>query len=327
MPRICYVEKRFAVSSRVIIDCADDIIEEYKEQGFNLTLRQLYYQFVSRDDFPDDRTWRWTGSRWVKDPNGTKNATPNYKWLGGIINDARLAGLIDWKAIEDRVRNLIEPPHWNDKGDIINSAADGYALDKWQGQEELVEVWVEKEALIDIVEQACEPLDVPCYACKGYVSQSEMWRASQRFKKQRREDQEPVIIHLGDHDPSGIDMSRDIRERLEMFGANIEVIRIALNMDQIRKYSPPPNPAKQTDSRFSGYVEKYGDESWELDALEPSVLHELIQNEIGKHLDQELYNKREELQEEQRKPLREAAERWGEVEKFLAKKKTKTKGG
>lgn len=326
MPKICYVEKRFSESSLTMIEQAVEIIEEYEEQGFNLTLRQLYYQFVSRDAFPDNRRWRWTGSRWVRDPSGTKNATPNYKWIGGIINGARLAGLIDWNAIEDRVRNLVKPSHWNDKRDIINSAADSYALDKWQGQEERAEVWVEKEALIDIVEHACEPLDVSCYACKGYLSQSEMWRAAQRFRGQRREDQEPVVIHLGDHDPSGVDMSRDIRERLEMFGANIEVIRIALNMDQIRQYSPPSDPAKQTDSRCSGYVEKYGDESWELDALEPSVLHELIQNEIRKHLDQELYDKREELQEEQREPLRKAAERWGEVEDFLAKKKTKKRG-
>jgi len=301
MPMICYVEKRFAKTSLEIIDHANEFIEDYLAQGLTLTLRQLYYRFVAGDLL--------------------RNKLSEYKRLGSIINDARLAGLIDWNAIEDRTRNIIAPSHWNDQADIIKTAANSYALDKWEGQEKHVEVWVEKEALIGIIERACEELDVSCFACRGYPSQSELWAAARRFRRINEDDRQPVIIHLGDHDPSGIDMTRDLRDRMIMFGADVEVNRIALTMDQVEEYDPPPNPAKQTDSRCTGYVEEYGDESWELDALDPPVLHELIQNTIKENLDQELFDDRVELQEEQRKTLEEAANRWEEIAGFLGNEK------
>jgi hypothetical protein len=123
MPKIAYTPKRFSDSSLDLIEQANEIIAEYAEQDFDLTLRQLYYQFVSRDTFPDDRTWSWTGTCWTKDPNGTKNATPNYKWLGTIVNDARLAGLIDWDTIVDRTRKLEKIDHWRTPADIVETCA------------------------------------------------------------------------------------------------------------------------------------------------------------------------------------------------------------
>ncbi len=114
-------------------------------------------------------------------------------------------------------------------------------------------------------EPICEELDVPYFSCRGYTSQSEMWAAAQRllgyiWAKQR---QHVTILHFGDHDPSGIDMTRDIRERLSLFcgGEGFAVRRIALNMDQVRQYDPPPNPAKLTDTRVDAYLRKYGDDS------------------------------------------------------------------
>ena len=137
----------------------------------------------------------------------------------------------------------------------------------------------EKDALSEVVQKAAEPWDVTWFACRGYVSQSAMWRAAQRFEADGRDG---VIIHLGDHDPSGIDMTRDIEDRMCVtFGANLEVRRIALNMDQVREFNPPPNPTKLTDSRSAAYVAKYGQESWELDALDPALLMGLIENEIA----------------------------------------------
>lgn len=318
MPKICYVEKRFSESSLDIIEQSVVIIEEYEAQGFNLTLRQLYYQFVSRDIFPDDRTWRLTGSsKWVKDPNGTKNADPNYKWLGNIVNDGRLAGMIDWNAIEDRARNLNTISSWGDPGDIIQSAANGYAIDQWIDQRFRVEVWVEKQALEAVVEQAAESLSCPSIACKGYMSQSEMWRAAQRFQRLYRNGQIAVIIHLGDHDPSGIDMTRDLGDRLSVFGITTKVDRIALNMDQIEEFSPPPNPAKLTDSRAKTYIAEFGSSSWELDALEPPVLRDLIRSAIKRYCDMDKLKARRAQQEEERKHLIQTSDNWDEVVDYL----------
>ncbi len=272
MAKIAYIEKNFSNSSSLIINQANDIIEEYFEDGLRLTLRQLYYQFVSRDLL--------------------KNEQKEYKRLGNIISDARLAGLIDWVAIEDRTRNLRGNTHWNNPGEIVHAAARGFQLDHWKGQEWRPEIWIEKEALVGVIAGICEKLDVSYFACKGYVSQSEMWAAAERLDNYLwgEPKQYPIIIHLGDHDPSGIDMTRDIEDRQIIFKALGKVKRIALNMDQVEIYHPPPNPAKFTDTRCSGYVAKYGDESWELDALEPKVMRDLIKRTILEYRNDDIYN-------------------------------------
>jgi hypothetical protein len=304
LSKICYTPKRFNRSSAAIITQANEIIDEYRGQGFDLTLRQLYYQFVARSYIP--------------------NKDREYKRLGSIVADARLAGQIDWTAIVDRTRNLRSNPHWEDPADRIRSYASYFTVDKWSDQEYRPEVWIEKDALIGILEAACDPLDVPFFSCRGYTSISEMWEAAQRF--QGHKGQKTVVFHLGDHDPSGIDMSRDIQDRLETFGADVEFHRVALNKDQVDKYSPPPNPAKVDDARFKDYEALYGEECWELDALDPVALTALIQERIQAIRDEQKWAAREQEEEEGKQKLVLVAKHWDDVEKFLAKR-PKRKGG
>lgn len=240
MPKIAYKSVNFRSASLDIIHDANTIIVDYQAQGFDLTLRQLYYQFVSRDLFPDS---------WIDQTTGSKNSERSYKKLGDIINDARLAGMIDWDAISDRTRFLRSDSHWTSPASIIRSAAYGYNLDKWQGQEYRPEVWIEKDALVGVIQGICDRYDVPYISCRGYMSQSEMWATGQRFLSHIEYGQVPYIIHLGDHDPSGKDMTDDIWKRLELFtdgyeGDKFYVKRIALNYDQVEQYNPPPNPTK-----------------------------------------------------------------------------------
>lgn len=268
MPKIQYKEIKFQKKSLDLIELVNQVVDEYSAQGYELTLRQVYYQLVARGYIPNNER--------------------SYKNIGNLINDGRLAGLIDWHSVTDRTRNLRKNGHWNNPAEVIASARYSYLLDKWEGQPNYVEVWVEKDALVDIVGQACIPLDVPHFSCRGYTSQSEMWSAAQRFIRQ--DDREKrIIIHLGDHDPSGIDMTRDIQERLEMFGADVYVKRVALTMNQIQTYNPPPNPAKITDSRASKYIDQFGDESWELDALEPKVITDLIKKQVTMYRNDDIY--------------------------------------
>lgn len=142
--------------------------------------------------------------------------------------------------------------------------------------------WIEKDALTGIIAGVCEQYDVPYFACRGYNSQSEQWAAGMRLKRYKEKGQTPVIFHLGDHDPSGIDMTEDNRKRLSLFaGFDVIVHRLALNYDQVQEYNPPPNPAKATDSRFLGYQSEYGNECWELDALDPQVIVDLVRGAIA----------------------------------------------
>ena len=193
----------------------------------------------------------------------------SYNRIKKIVSNARLAGLIDWDSIVDRTRNVRSWSHSKNISSALNRAAWGFSINRWENQPIAVEVWVEKEALIGVIETPCGDLDVPYFACKGYVSQSALWRAGQRVKNRAIKGQETVVLHLGDHDPSGIDMTRDNEEKLRLFSGSrlIRVNRIALNYDQIEEYNPPPNPTKLTDPRAEPYIKDFGHTCWELDAL------------------------------------------------------------
>lgn len=294
MAKIEYVSKKFRQDSLGLIDRINKVIKDYKVQGYSLTLRQVYYQLVARAII--------------------ENNERSYKNLGNLINDGRLAGLIDWDAIEDRTRNLRSNSHWSNPGSIINSAAYSYHLDYWENQDNYVEVWVEKDALVGIVERICSQLDVSFFSCRGYVSQSEMWSASQRLYYKNQQHEKIVLLHLGDHDPSGKDMSRDIVDRLRVFGVhNIEFKRLALNMNQIEQYNPPPNPTKLTDSRATAYIEKYGYECWELDALEPNVITNLIKDNVLIYRNEKLYNEVKQKEDAEKDLLNDLAENWDKV--------------
>lgn len=285
--KIRYQDHRFSDRSAGVIVQADAIIAEYLEQGFDLTLRQLYYQMVARDLIP--------------------NKQREYKRLGTIISNARMAGYIDWSAIVDRTRELRSRSHWDTPAEIIEAAADAFAVDMWSFQDYRVEVWIEKDALIGVIAGVCDEFDAPYFSCRGYTSQSEMWAAGQRLIENHQNGYETIILHLGDHDPSGIDMSRDILDRLNVFAgdddARFSVRRIALNTDQVHQYDPPPNPAKLTDSRVHKYIAQHGYESWELDALEPQVLVELIRQHIEEFIDPDLWEERRQEQERGRAEL------------------------
>jgi hypothetical protein len=298
MPRIAYIDKTFTPKSLAIIAQANQICADYAAQGFDLTLRQLYYQFVARALIANKDT--------------------EYKRLGNIVNDARLAGLLDWGYIVDRTRNLRALSHWDDPAAVLDSAAYGYRTDRWASQPYRVEVWIEKDALLGVIAGACQRRDVPYFSCRGYTSQSELWGAAGRLIRHTTAGHEAVIIHLGDHDPSGIDMTRDITDRLALFGAKATVRRIALNLEQVRAYAPPPNPAKLTDARAEGYIARYGTQSWELDALDPTTLDALITATIDEYRDPILWERDTAAMQADRERLTEIARRYDEVTAYLA---------
>lgn len=306
----CFVPRDFSLKSRSTIRQANAIVDEFRRGGFVLTLRQLYYQFVAKDLI--------------------ENSLQSYKRLGDIINDARLAGLVDWDMIEDRTRNVNPTPMWGDPGDV-DSPADfildwgrHFKNDPWVNQPIYVECWIEKDALIGVIEGPCSKWRVPYFSCRGYVSASEMYGAAKRLEEQVSNGKGVIVLHLGDHDPSGTQMTDNISERIDLLtrglisdGAMV-VRRLALNMDQIRRYDPPPNPAKESDSRFRSYRDRYGTEqSWELDSMEPGVLVDLIDDEIASIVKRDLWDRDIEAEREPRRQLLEVGERWTAVRNFM----------
>lgn len=265
-------QRYIQATTRQTIDQANEIIESYHARGYKLSLRQLYYRMVTKNLFP--------------------NSDKSYKRLSAVLTTGRINGLVDWNAIEDRVRYL------QSFGDDTSSEAvgsllgEGYAEDIWADQDYYVEVWPEKDALSNVVHRPCSKWRVPFFACRGFASITEVYNAAKRLERKRDQGKNVVILHVGDHDPSGMDMTRDNEYRLGMFMRDPEfkLTRIALNMDQIKQYNPPSQPTKKGDSREPTYRSEFGETCWECDSLEPEVIEALVTDEIKPLVDQDKFD-------------------------------------
>lgn len=301
MPRIAYRTINLQARALETIGLIGSMIEEYKSQGLSLTVRQIHYQMVARGLMP--------------------NSAATYNHVQSCVNKGRLAGLLDWEAIEDRGRALRGLTHDISPAHAIAHALRAYRLDKWADQPFRPEVWVEKQALEGVIEGICNELQVDFYSCRGYNSQSEQWRAGQRFARYVQQGQRPIVFHLGDHDPSGVHMTVDNRDRLTEFaGTPVMVQRIALNYQQIEEYEPPENFAKEGDSRTTFYEEHMasvgGDPSlsWELDALDPRVIRDLIRSAVDRVRDEDRWEIALAQEVEDKRLLEEQIEAMGGIE-------------
>jgi hypothetical protein len=269
------------------------ILTEYRAQGFVLTVRQLYYQLVARDVIPNNER--------------------SYQRIIQNVTDARMSGLMDWDMIEDRTRAFERRSRWDSPKDIVEACSRQFHMDMWENQDVRVFIVVEKEALVSVFGGIAHEYDVPLLAARGYASMSVLRSFAEDDVKRAIEidDKRVVMLHFGDHDPSGLDMSRDLEDRLNTFGCDPAmwvIKRLALNMDQVKKHKPPPNPAKMTDSRFKEYRKRFGDKSWELDALKPAVLVELARKNITAEIDDTAWQERAEEIVEAKAKIAEAAE-------------------
>lgn len=303
-----------------ILDHANEIRRSYKAKNLVLTLRQLYYQFVARGLLPSgQKVYKRIGDTLTE--ARYRGSFP----VDGLVDRGREVHEGDFLRDDTHVGTAVEQARsWQNylPNLFVNR-------DRWIGQDTFVSVWVEKEALAGIFEQTCEPLGVSWFACRGYPSVSALWewlkhadgiingnckeymqyRYDDEGKLLRRERQGPafehaasraVVLYFGDHDPDGWEIPRSAERNLHKLMATydksipIEFRRIALNMDQIQQYKPPPFEAKMTSARYRGYVEEHDtDEAWELDALDPEVLRDLIQDEVAGFFDEDVHRENE----------------------------------
>ncbi len=304
-----FVPKNFNDEHTRIILHANDLLLAMRAAGFDMTLRALYYQFIAEE-------------RWF--PNNIQS----YKRFIGIMSDARRAGWTDWDLLEDRIRTVEKLPHWSSPTDIMESAVASYREDLWAGQERRVHLRCEKDTLVGVIQPVCERWRVPFVACRGNTSDSEAYAAGKLFAEQISEGLWPLVIYVGDLDPSGWDMTRDNEKRLSMFSRNeIEVQRIALNIDQVQEYRLPGNPAKLTDSkagmnkdgtiRPGSFIDLFGGESWEIEALHPTKLEAMIEEAFKAAIDFDIWNVNVEREEHNHGILESILTNWGEVEKLF----------
>ncbi len=266
------------------LEVVNGIIEEFQNKGYRLTLRQLYYQLVSRDLIDNKKS--------------------EYAKLSTLLVKGRMGGLVDWDAIEDRLRVPKFPYQADDIADAMDDIIYSYRLDRQKGQEKYIELWVEKDALSSVLQPLTKKYHVRLMVNRGYSSCTAMRDAYLRIQSANAS---ATILYLGDHDPSGLDMVRDITERLNEFGVFPEVKHIGLTKEQINEFNPPPNPARVEDPRAENYIAEHGYVSWEVDALSPETLNELIKSEIEGLLDMDKFNEVIEQEEIDKDKMREFA--------------------
>jgi len=297
-------------NQREFLNEIETIVRAYQRQGIMMTNRTLYYQLVTTNSIP--------------------NAEAIYKRLCTFLTDARYGGYIDWSAIEDLGRVPERHSEWYNVAELIDSAILAYRLPRWNPQDRYIELFVEKQGMASVLQPIANKYHIYFGYNKGYSSAVTLYDLYKRIKEQLfdnddefRKDYKPcTILYLGDFDPSGLDMVRDIRERITEFlrkafekcsepefgddeidvklgvtgcddvdeNAVFRVDHLALTSDQVQQYNPPPNPAKVTDPRAKGYVARYGRVSWELDSLRPDILRSIAEDGIRKYIDIDLYN-------------------------------------
>ena len=305
--REVFIPRKLNGSSLVVINQVNEILEEYAGYGFDvMTLRQIYYQLVARDL--------------------VENTDQSYKRIGSIIKKARDAGKIDWESIKDTTRGVRGHYHLDDFEDGLKDMARTFRQDLWENQPWWVMVMIEKDALAYVVGKICNDLDIPWTTNRGYPSASHLMRVASQVSSALEAGKKVLILHLGDLDPSGWDMTSDLAFRLGLYSREdpglvdlgeddfswsedsglvgfydhqvigdpysqpLLIKRMALNMDQVEQYNPPPNPAKLSDSRVGFYLDKFGRSSWELDALPPPIFKELIEAEFEAVVDQDQWD-------------------------------------
>jgi hypothetical protein len=272
------------------LDKVNPIIDYYIKLDHKMTLRQLHYQTVIKGLF--------------------LNNDKAYKKISRELTKGRMAGYVDWDVIEDRLRQVQIPYIYDSVYDAIRDTALTYRIDRMQGQENYIEIWVEKDALSGVLNKITRPYHVPLMVNRGFSSTSAMYDSAKRFIKHIENGQNGVLLYIGDHDPSGLYMYEDIQKRLSEFGLTyMEYRRIALTLEQVEKYDLIPNDLKMSDKRASWYIDTTGcKNSFEVDALDPLILDQILEDEIKNFIDYNLYSQVCKREQHEKKKLREIAE-------------------
>jgi hypothetical protein len=242
----------------LLLESAVAVIEEADAP---MTVRQVYYQLVSRQVIENNRS--------------------QYQAVSNLLVKARQDGDIPWSAIEDRLRRPRSAPMWDGLADFAESARAAYRRNVWAEQEDYLEVWLEKDALSGIFEDVLDAYGVTLNVGRGYDGWDSIHNAAQRFGGGYG----GSVLYFGDFDPSGEDMVRSLRARLAHFGCRPDVTKCALTFDDVSLYNLPPDFAKRTDSRSAAFVAKHGDVCVELDALPVGVLRDRLVEEVEARID------------------------------------------
>ena len=241
-------------------------IYEIAAGGHPMTVRQVFYQLSNRG---------------LIDKTEAEYKATVIRLMGTM----RLEGDLPFEWVADNSRWMRKPRTHSSLKNMLDITASAYRRALWDDQHVYVEIWLEKEALSGVVLPVTAKWDVPLMVTRGYPSLTFLHDAGVILGC---EDREVYLYYFGDWDPSGLDIARNVQERLEDFSdyADINFERIAVTPEQVHQWSLPTRPTKKTDSRSRSFEGA----SVELDAIPPDELRGLVDECIVQHIDTDIYN-------------------------------------
>lgn len=298
---------------RLYISRIQDILGSEKR-----TVRDVYYALEARG-FPDELAERGFDFE--------------YRYVKRAVKKGRRHGYIDPDLIYDASRPAEveqDPGHASPKS-FVNRHIDGvwnaYRENFWDDQEHHVEVWLEKQSLASVFQPICDEYNVRLEATRGDWSDSKVYEAAQRLIGKVDDGDKVRIVYFGDYNPSGLhapvaiqktmgyyglDLPRDFDTDRHYFdiwpfngpseygkgnGADIMFERVAINLDDIKRFDLPENPTpsstdkdKELRDRFMRHASEGRDVNIELNALkefEREYLERSLRDAIEQYIDED----------------------------------------
>ena len=256
--KIKYVDKRFQQKSLERIEAVNSILTEYEAQGYQMTIRQLFYQMVSRKITPFDNR--------------------EYDKLITLIANGRNSGYIDWGQIVDRSRDAYQVKMFDSVESALKQAAKKYYIDIWQGMPLKPVIWYEKAGLAQIIGRVAAKYNIEHMATRGENSLTWLHSVSQQSAI--------VILYLGDHDGHGVQISDGMQSKVKLYSnGTVQFKRIAISLDQGEAINAPKIPLKDVKNLSFDYAQRFGCKyGYEIDAFSPVQLSQLIEDEVEKFI-------------------------------------------
>jgi hypothetical protein len=206
----------------------------------------------------------------------------SYDRIQRLLTRLRRSGTIPYEWIVDNVRSTIKPSSWSGLADFVETTQNAYRKAFWPKLPEYIEIIVEKDTVAGKLSTITEEYDVPLHPIRGYNSESFTWRIARRWDKIEK----PITIYyMGDHDPSGRDLERDVRDRLTSQSKRpFQWVRLAVNPEHFEEFNIIPLAPKKRDTRYRKFVDRYGEDCAEVEAIPATDLRSILETAIRSHI-------------------------------------------
>jgi hypothetical protein len=273
-----FPRRRYA-RTRAIAAAIVEIVDEYSPQ--TMSTRQIFYQLVSRGVIVNDQA--------------------SYDRTQRITVELRRDGIVEYSRIVDRRRMKHHKEGWDGADELIAACAHHFRRDVWASQDTVVMIGLEKVALEGVFSEVADEYGASVWPLQGYSSVSFAFEWATEIRRLTDRGKLVAIYYFGDHDPAGLDIERDVRDKLVGHGADFEWERRGLLFSDLDGFDLINVPVKAGDSKSKKYLAQFGNRAAELDALPPDELTDRIRASIAGHVDEDqlrLIRRDEDLQRE-----------------------------